>query len=196
MTMCIYCGDRVGIVCDACASTAKERDELQSKLDTLTYQYDSLMESAKSNREELEVLKENHGQAISTKLEHGGYVVCVSQERWEEMLEQIQQLQSHKICLEEGEECVAVKLRDELDALKSTCHMGQRIQYDFCPSHDWHDFKEIDHICLVCSTEFRGASHRKVCRLCAEKDFKTTQVYEKQQEAKEDAYYDNLEENA
>ena len=30
MTMCIYCGDRVGIVCDNCASTAQERDLLRN----------------------------------------------------------------------------------------------------------------------------------------------------------------------
>ena len=30
--MCIYCGDRVGIVCDLCASTAKERDEARAEV--------------------------------------------------------------------------------------------------------------------------------------------------------------------
>ena len=35
MTMCIYCGDRVGIVCDECTSTAKERDELRAEVERL-----------------------------------------------------------------------------------------------------------------------------------------------------------------
>jgi len=33
--MCIYCGDRVGIVCDECASTAKERDLLHDEVKQL-----------------------------------------------------------------------------------------------------------------------------------------------------------------
>ena len=32
MAMCIYCGERVGIVCDSCAGTARERDELKAEL--------------------------------------------------------------------------------------------------------------------------------------------------------------------
>jgi len=31
MSMCIYCGDRVGIVCDSCAGTAQERDEWRQR---------------------------------------------------------------------------------------------------------------------------------------------------------------------
>jgi hypothetical protein len=30
--MCIYCGEKVGIVCDSCASTARERDALKAEI--------------------------------------------------------------------------------------------------------------------------------------------------------------------
>jgi len=35
MAKCIYCGEKVGLICDDCASTAKERDELKAEIERL-----------------------------------------------------------------------------------------------------------------------------------------------------------------
>ena len=35
MAKCIYCGEKVGLICDDCASTAQERDKLRAEIERL-----------------------------------------------------------------------------------------------------------------------------------------------------------------
>ncbi len=64
MTMCVYCGDRVGIVCDSCASTAKERDEARAEVEQLKEAWESAELRADDGWREVERLRKDLSEAV------------------------------------------------------------------------------------------------------------------------------------